>query len=159
MPQDDYTGVWSIDLTSNSTDFPVGKKQKIVLSRDGSSYVLRWQVQGGKEATLSPLFPQPNGVVLSSPAAEGWIEEAYLGTFRVEILLQPALMRLAGSSAQPGLYTTPGQLVGQWGAESTGAGGEEGESQAKPEKPKPSKVTRPAKGGTKAAKSSTSSKK
>lgn len=149
MAMDLYVGTWSIDFTSNLNDFPAGKTQKIVLSRDGSHYILKWQVKGGQEATFSPLYPQPNGTVLSNLTAEGHIEGTHLGQFRVEVLLQHALRRIAGSAEQPaGTFAVPGQLVGQWGAESTG-GMEEGKKPKKDKNAKPGKS--PAKKAAKKA--------
>jgi hypothetical protein len=141
MAQSSYAGTWTIDITSNPAGYPSGGKQKIIDNLDGT-YKLKWRVQDGKEATLSPLTAE--GAVLSNEAAVGRIEETDLGTFSVEILLQPALRRIAGFTAQPGVFTTPGQLVGQWGAESTGTTEEEG-------KPKQDKNGKPGKRPTQKA--------
>lgn len=141
-----FANPWTIDITSNETGYPKGSKVKILLNPDGS-YQVKWRIADGREAQLTPLTLSDNGTLLYNDTANGYIEEQLQGRFDVDILVQTALQRLSGSSLLvPDVKTSPGQLVGQWGAESTGVGGEEGNpSQGKPAKPRPAKGTKPAK--------------
>ncbi len=134
MP-DPFIGTWTIRDTSNPSSYPKDTVQTI--RKLGDSYVVTWRVNE-EEASFSGLEAQSE-VLLGSPTARGTIG-IIVGTFNVEILVLPELRILAASSSPvPGLMKqTPGPLVGQWGAESTGNPGGE-------EKPKKDKDARPGK--------------
>lgn len=128
------TNPWTIDLTSNDTGYPQGSKVKILLNPNGS-YTMKWRMADGREAMLTPLELSQNGTLLSNDFADGFIEETKQGVYDVDILVQTALQRLSGSAILRGAVATPGQLVGQWGAESTGTMGEEKPKKDKDAKP------------------------
>lgn len=144
---------WKIDTIDASTDkeiFPPGTQQTLE-HLGGKSYELRWCIRVSEHEYLVRLFPLcKEGNRLANPVAQASLNGKPHGVYDVELDLirEVGGDRIAGRSdfGERLQHSTPGPIVGQWGAESVPTLPEDWETERMPEGSGAAQAVEPAVG-------------